>query len=75
MPRTISPRRHKRVQLRPLVLQVSPASASPRSRWLILIPLVILLGLLPVCHGCHGDEDNELLFGWLRHEPPSTNNK
>jgi hypothetical protein len=32
-----------------------------RTRWFWL-PLLLLAGYLLVAHGCHGDEDNELLL-------------
>jgi hypothetical protein len=33
-------------------------------RWFDHLPLLLLAGYLVFCHGCHGDEDNELcVFG------------
>ena len=38
--------------------EAAPSTRSAgRMRWL---PLVLLGGYLLFCHGCHGDEDNEL---------------
>jgi hypothetical protein len=37
-------------------------SPSLRRRWL-WVALVLLAGYLLFCHGCHGDEDNELFIG------------
>jgi len=37
-------------------------SPSPRRRWL-WVGLALLAGYLLFCHGCHGDEDNELFIG------------
>jgi len=36
----------------------SPAQRKRRWGWLAVL---MLAGLLVFCHGCHGDEDNELL--------------
>ena len=50
-----------------------PAEASPAARrerpsrrgWGGLVLLALLAGLLAVCHGCHGDVDDELFsLGW-----------
>jgi hypothetical protein len=40
--------------------------APPRRRRL-RVALALLAGYLLFCHGCHGDEDNEL-FARLRHQ-------
>lgn len=34
---------------------------SPEVRWLVWPVLVLLAAYLLFCHGCHGDEDTELL--------------
>jgi len=42
-----------------------PPAPRERFRWGGLLVLVLLAGLLIVCHGCHGDVDDELFsFGW-----------
>ncbi len=38
------------------------ATAAPRRRRL-WVALALLAGYLLFCHGCHGDEDNELFAG------------
>jgi hypothetical protein len=38
------------------------AEARPR-RLAVLLPVALLGGYLLFCHGCHGDEDNELFAG------------
>ncbi len=45
----------------------SVARCQGRSRWPVLL---LLAGYLLFCHGCHGDEDNEL-FGMFRWSLPS----
>ena len=35
--------------------------ASPRRRWGLWPVVLLLAGYALFCHGCHGDEDNELL--------------
>jgi hypothetical protein len=49
---------------RAIYVQVPGPSANrparPRIRWLLLIGA----GYLLFCHGCHGDEDNELFARW-----------
>ena len=37
--------------------------------WIFWIAVAIALGLLLFCHGCHGDEDNEL-FGNAQQKRP-----
>jgi hypothetical protein len=37
----------------------------PRRGWKLGVAFLLVAGLLVFCHGCHGDEDNEL-FAWLR---------
>jgi len=32
-------------------------------RWLLMGGFMLLAGYLLFCHGCHGDEDNELFAG------------
>ncbi|HKB38075.1 MAG TPA: hypothetical protein VKD72_16630 [Gemmataceae bacterium] len=42
-----------------------PPVPGKRFRWGGLLLLVLLAGLLIVCHGCHGDVDDELFsLGW-----------
>jgi hypothetical protein len=43
--------------------EVPSAEVPPRStwRWPVVLLLALLTGLLIVGHGCHGDEDTELL--------------
>jgi hypothetical protein len=43
--------------------EIAPA---PRRR-VVWVALALLAGYLLFCHGCHGDEDNEL-FARLRHQ-------
>jgi hypothetical protein len=38
----------------------SPGGLPGWGRWLLLAAGAGLLGYLLFCHGCHGDEDNEL---------------
>ena len=40
-----------------------------RRSWLAWTALALLAGCLLFCHGCHGDEDNELFVG---RRPPVT---
>jgi len=40
----------------------APGKRPPR-RGLIWVGLALLAGYLLFCHGCHGDEDNELFIG------------
>jgi hypothetical protein len=37
--------------------------APSRRRWWVLAALALVGGYLLFCHGCHGDEDNELFVG------------
>jgi hypothetical protein len=42
-----------------------PPVPRKRFRWGGLLLLVLLAGLLIVCHGCHGEVDDELFsLGW-----------
>jgi hypothetical protein len=43
-----------------LVPRPEPAPPAPPRRWLLLAAGLLLAGFLLFCHGCHGDEDNEL---------------
>ena len=45
------------------------ASTSKWLGWLFWIAVAIAVGLLLFCHGCHGDEDNEL-FGNAQQKSP-----
>jgi hypothetical protein len=36
------------------------AKQKPRNRWIVLGALLLLSSYWLWCHGCHGDEDNEL---------------
>jgi hypothetical protein len=61
MKNTVSPKRQ-----RGLFLWSSLAlRAQCHWRWLVL--LLLLIGLPVLLHGCHGDEDNELLAPFVRH--------
>jgi len=37
-------------------------------RWFHGVIWLALLGFFAVCHGCHGDEDNELAAAGVKHE-------
>src|SRR6516162_3063777 len=59
----------------------TPRSPTGRIRWVLLGLLLLLGGYLLRCHGCHGDEDNELfsrlwpapsLAGFPRHRDATT---
>ena len=39
-----------------------PQGVAPRRRWGWVV-LALAAGYLLFCHGCHGDEDNELFVG------------
>jgi hypothetical protein len=41
----------------------APSFFGKRKRRFIFAALLLLAGSLLFCHGCHGDEDNELLAG------------
>jgi hypothetical protein len=46
-----------------------PDSARNPLRWLIWPALTLAVGLLLFCHGCHGDEDNELFTSAQQKSP------
>ena len=48
-----------------------PHSPTPPGwgRWLLLAAGVGFAGYLLFCHGCHGDEDNELWARWVELQP------
>jgi len=41
-------------------------SALPSRSWVRWLGLALLAGYLLFCHGCHGDEDNELFASYLQ---------
>jgi hypothetical protein len=47
---------------------VKPASRRKAPRIVLCLVVLVLAGYLLFCHGCHGDEDNEL-FGTLTASP------
>jgi hypothetical protein len=54
-------RRLKRRRLSPpLALRAPAARKKTERRWIGWLALALVGGYLLFCHGCHGDEDNEL---------------
>jgi hypothetical protein len=43
----------------------------PLFRWLHGVIWLALLGFFVVCHGCHGDEDNELAAAGAKPKAPT----
>ena len=43
--------------------RVALSDSGKRRRWVFFAGFVLLAGYLLFCHGCHGDEDNELFAG------------